>query len=154
MYSISCHQTVKTRLPDELHQLWSYMSIISPSTREREIPLWIVCPPYSFASISCTSLKLVWKSVHLAQALLIGISHPLPSLRMWQFCFYTHYTVQNTVTLWLTPVQGAQANVVHSFHRFMCLMVHNIATLNVGSLPLFKPNERFTAHGLFFVRLW
>ena len=46
-------------------------------------PLWIVRPPPNFATISFCSLKLTCKSAHVAQALQIGNSHCLTSLRLW-----------------------------------------------------------------------
>ena len=54
------------------------------------------CLPIPLFAISCWGLKLIWKSVHLAQALWIGISHCPASLKMWWWDRFTHTKVQIT----------------------------------------------------------
>ena len=74
----------------------------------KEVPLWIVHPPTSFASISYWGLKHIWKSAYLAQALLIGIFHCLAEP---ESVVKLHYKVAtnnyDVAALWFTLVQGA-----------------------------------------------
>ena len=102
----------------------------------KEGPLWIVRPSPSFALISCLGLKPIRKNTHLLQALQIGISHCLASLRKW-WDWFTHTTrcKLHCCTVVYTSTGILAHDVMHYLHCFEHLVVHNVDNSNVGPPP-------------------